>query len=117
MDKVKKLIEGYQDLMQRKQVLYSRLLSLGGENPLQEESIYMRLEAIEEKQVLIEDMIYDSSSLSMKESVILDHRSTGQTLEEIGVFFAIGGVRIRMKLVDHNLNLSNKIEEDLKQYV
>jgi len=117
MDKVKKLIEGYQDLMQRKQVLYSRLLSLGGENPLQEESIYMRLEAIEEKQVLIEDMIYDSSSLSMKESVILDHRSTGQTLEEIGVFFAIGGERIRKILEDNYQKLSIEFEEDLKQVV
>lgn len=113
MEQVKELIEGYSDLMERKQILYSRLLTLGGENPLREESIYVRLEEIEQKQVFILDMIFESTSLSDRESVILDRRSLGMSLREIGGIFNLTGERIRGILDKSYEKLAAEFEKEL----
>lgn len=113
--KVKSLIESYQDIMERKQILYSQLLTISGENPLQEESLYVRLEDIERKETLILDMVFESSCLSMKEQLVLDRRSTGDTLEEIGAFFSQTRENMRHILKTSYKKLSVEFEEELKK--
>lgn len=113
MDKVKSMIEGYERLTERKQLLYSRLLNLDGSDPLQDESIYNRLEKVEEEENLIMDMIFNTQSLTNKDISILNMRSQGAKPRQIGEFFHLTRETIRKSLEDSYKKIAAEFQDEV----
>lgn len=97
-DQIRDLIESYPDLIERGNKLLKRMMAIDGSDDLQMESIYHRLEKIEQQLELICELVFDSGVLEDKEKVILNHRMEGSSYEEIAKFFGVHRERIRQVL-------------------
>jgi|SRR5690625_1886872 len=108
---VQSITENYQErVVKRREELTNRLFRSASMNPIQEESIYIRIEELDK----FDSVLFDSGALTDRELAIIQRRMNGMTLEEIGRVFLVGRERIRQILAECYKKIS---EEYNSQFV
>ncbi|MGM7637595.1 sigma factor-like helix-turn-helix DNA-binding protein [Bacillus sp. Hm123] len=94
-EKVMKAVEDYPNLLIKQEKLQKRLINSSGRDPEQEIIVLQRLEFVEQMIEIIDYAMYEGELLRCRDSVILEYRTNGMTLQQIGTVFSLSRERIR----------------------